>query len=239
MEQSKRESLRRAVRHFYDLQKMRISTRNRDHRKTDDSAPAAPPIILDEHDQAFMASQAEGLLALEKQTLKEVRHHLKGIPIASWLNDQKGVGPTMAGVLVAEIDITRCNTPSALWAYCGLACDTTTGKAVRRQKGVKSNWNPFLKTKVIHVLGGSFLKCNSPWRKFYDDYKHRKTEAGWGASDGHRHNAAMRYMVKMFLLELWTTWRQLEGLPVTEPYSEAVLGRVHGDHGGMGAEATA
>jgi hypothetical protein len=46
-------------------------------------------------------------------------------------------------------------------------------------------------------------------------------------SKGQRHNMAMRYMVKMFLIDLYTKWRTLEGLPVSVPYSEAKLGIKH------------
>lgn len=258
--------LRRAVRHMYDLQKLRVQVSNRDS----DAAE------LTEEDREFMASQATGLQKLEKESLKEIKGLLKVFPIYAWLEDQRGVGPTMAGVLITEIDITRCETPSALWAYAGLSVNTETGKAVRRQKGQKANWNPFLKTKMVGVLADLFLKLNSPWRKFYDDYRHRKdnqilpvcmacegsgkvkgestendkkantkTEpkkvkcyncggtggpAPWGHSAKHRQRAAQRYMVKMFLLELWKVWRELEGLPVVAPYSEAKLGIKHGAH---------
>ncbi len=45
-------------------------------------------------------------------------------------------------------------------------------------------------------------------------------------------NAAIRYMVKQFLADLWAKWRTLEGLPVTEPYAVAKLGmRPHGSNG--------
>lgn len=44
-------------------------------------------------------------------------------------------------------------------------------------------------------------------------------------SDGHRHKAARRYMAKLFLRDMWLAWRMLEGLPVTEPYEVAYLGR--------------
>jgi len=54
--------------------------------------------------------------------------------------------------------------------------------------------------------------------------------APWGQSDGHRHNAARRYLVKMFLQELWLQWRTLEGLKINVSYEEAKLGVVHGDH---------
>lgn len=254
------EKLGNAVRYFYDLQKLRIQSGN---RNSDQAAPA----VLDDYDKAFLGRQSEGLNALEKDALKEVSRLLKGVPIwEKHFKDKslcKGVGPTMAGVMIAEIDITRCDTVSALWAYCGLAVDNKTGSAVKRSKGQKANWNPFLKTKVEHVLGGCLLKANNlVYRKLYDDYKHRKQNqlvavcmlcAGsgvyekkvcyncegkkhnvpWGRSDAHRNQAAIRYMVKMFLKDLWVRWRELEGLPVTEDYASAALGRQHGDHGGM------
>lgn len=102
-------------------------------------------------------------------------------------------------------------------------------------------FNPFLKTKLLGVLAPSFLRIGvekSPWAAVYYDYKHRmENHALHGihndkvkdendrmtASKGHRHNMAMRYMIKMFLIELYTKWRGLEGLEVSLPYSEAKL----------------
>jgi hypothetical protein len=213
-------------------------------------------VELDDKDREFLASMGTGLNELEKQALRHVKARLKGIPIyEKWLKDQKGVGPTMAGVLLAQIDITRCNTPSQLWAYCGLAV-AEDGKAVRRKKGEKLKYNPWLKAKVTKVLAESFIKAKSPWREFYDNYKTRKENqlvdkcmacggsgkiktatclnckgkggpCAWGASKAHRHNAAKRYMVKMFLLEFWLKWREIEGLPSRVPYAEEYLNRVH------------
>jgi hypothetical protein len=41
---------------------------------------------------------------------------------------------------------------------------------------------------------------------------------------------ALRYMIKIFLIDLYNNWRRLEGLPVAPPYSEAKLGMVpHGE----------
>jgi hypothetical protein len=45
-------------------------------------------------------------------------------------------------------------------------------------------------------------------------------QAPWGRSDKHLHIAAMRYMVKQFLVSFYTKWRTYEGLPVRSPYSE-------------------
>ena len=126
---------------------------------------------------------------------------------------------------------------------------TATGAQAFRD-GV--TYNPFLKTK-LYVLGGCLIKSgNERYRKIYDDYKHRlenhqkygiandqnriaemREKFGHGyAPKGHRHAMAMRYMIKMFLLDLYNAWRPLEGLPVAPPYSEAKLGKVHLKAGG-------
>ena len=60
-----------------------------------------------------------------------------------------------------------------------------------------------------------------------DNCKGRGGACMWGKSDAHRDRDAKRYMIKMFLLELWTHWRKLEGLPTRTPYHEEKLGRVH------------
>ena len=112
-------------------------------------------------------------------------------------------------------------------------------------------FNPFLKTKLMGVLAASFIKigeARSPYAKIYRDYKHRlenhavhgiandavriaefKEKGQRYAPKGHRHNMAMRYMIKQFLVDLYKAWRTLEGLEVFAPYQEAKLGHVHKD----------
>lgn len=84
------------------------------------------------------------------------------------------------------------------------------------------------------------------YRKIYFDYKHRlENHAVYGVGNdkkriaeaekngkkyspvGHRNNMAKRYMIKMFVQDLWLAWRECEGLPVTRPYAEEVLGHKH------------
>ena len=90
-------------------------------------------------------------------------------------------------------------------------------------------FNPFLKTKLIGVLGSSFIKTGGYYRTVYDNYKERLAHmpAHEEKSKGHRHNMAVRYMVKRFLVDLYVAWRNLEGLPVASEYSEGKLGIKH------------
>jgi len=321
----RRNQLRTSVRFLYDLQKLRIQQGNRTGSDT---------VVLEGADLEFHRKRSESLNMLEKAELKNVENLCKDEPINKWLRAQKGIGATMVGCILSEFDITKAETISAFWKYCGLhvltggwtlvhsyknrskrktrferftsidlenmetieheegynlkfddgterywlSMDVTEDESdikveeFRRSraphpiKGQKLGYNAWLRTKLVGVAADCMIKANSPWRQFYDEYKLRKQsmvlpvcmgcdgtkrakkgenkgqkcknckgtgkDAPWGESDGHRHRAAIRYMMKKFLQELWITWRKLEGLSVTESYAEAVLGRHHGDHGG-------
>lgn len=102
-----------------------------------------------------------------------------------------------------------------------------SGKAMKPVPGEKLKYNAWLRSKLIGVLGPVLLQLGSPYRKVYDGYKHRKQQAGWGVSDAHRHQAAIRKMVKILLLDIWKLWRAHEGLSVRPPYQEEKLGIFH------------
>lgn len=103
----------------------------------------------------------------------------------------------------------------------------------KEQERNSITFNPWLKTK-LYVLATCFVKSGGKYREIYDGYKFRlQNSPRWASeSKGHINNAAMRYMVKMFLSDLWVEWRKIENLPVTEPYAVAKLGmRPHGQNG--------
>lgn len=114
---------------------------------------------------------------------------------------------------------------------------------------LSTTYNPWLRMKLLGGLAPSFLRSASPRRELYDNYRHRITtdqnrhkvtvvewkrafRAGEDVRNlwppGRIHKAALRYMVKIFLIDLWTKWRQIEGLPVTPSYNEARRGYAHG-----------
>ena len=185
------------------------------------------------------------LVTTERALLSDVKGLVKEVDIWPWLESVKGCGPAMSGVIICELkDPERFANVSKLWAYTGL--HVIDGRAAKREKGKKANWNGFLKTKLIGVLGPSFLKCGSEYREFYDNYKTRleglpcslapeKHKAGAtkesllsnGCTKGHMHNKAVRYMVKMFLSDLLISWRTRRGLHCRQPYHEEYLGKTH------------
>jgi hypothetical protein len=97
------------------------------------------------------------------------------------------------------------------------------------------SYHPFLKTKLMGVLAGSFLKCKSPYAELYYDYRNRldNQQQHKDKTKGHKHAMALRFMIKQFLVDLHVNWCLLEGLPPSTSYQEGVLGKVHGSvHGG-------
>lgn len=183
----------------------------------------------------------------EKTLANNLKYVLREIPIyTEWLEGVLGVGPSMAGVIISEIDISRAKYASSIWKYAGLdVAKDGRGRSRRAEhltdyeylakdgdqktrRGI--TFNPFLKTKLVGVLGASFIKqSDSPYRKIYDDYKHRleNNPVHQEKTKGHRHNMAVRYMVKQFLVDLYENWRRIEGLTVFAPYHEAKLGLKH------------
>lgn len=103
-------------------------------------------------------------------------------------------------------------------------------------KGFVSPYNKGLKTALMGVLASGFIKAQAPYAlDYYYPYKerleqredkvmHNGEKTPWkDVSKGHRDMAAKRYMIKMFLKDLYAVWRGLEGLDVREPYKEQYL----------------
>ena len=314
-----RDALRQAVRNFYDLQRLRMQTAGRVQKKADGAE-----VQLHEYDLRRFTIRSLELMVAEKNALSDVEDLLKEMPIYTQVFSDKerfrGIGPTMAGVIISEFDINIADTASKFWSFAGLApvaamrcklCNKVaepaadlgdtylhtkgaiwikgeqkpcpkqkehltssevyeSGKSARPIKGEKLVYNSFLRSKLVGVLAPVLLqtgnysctlchmpakkrekefvhrdeesKCKrkvmtreevvfgnqSPFVKFYWDFKHRWQTAGKGVNDAHRHQAAMRYMIKMLLAEIWGEWRELEKLPRRPLYVEEKLGHIHG-----------
>jgi len=111
--------------------------------------------------------------------------------------------------------------------------------------GYVAPFNKRLRTALCGVLASGFIKAKAPHAlNHYYPYKARLEQSQkeiivsrgskyqkkmtWAeTSKGHRDRAAKRYMIKMFLKDLYVAWRTIEGLPVREPYQEEYLGHKH------------
>ncbi len=160
-------------------------------------------------------------------------------PIWDWMTAIKGIGPSLAAQLLAQIDYPapfpgsypdHCGTVSKLWAFAGWAVNN--GEIQRCREGETSPYNRKLKS-VCWLCVEQFIKHQTPlYVDLYYAEKERqrrlhpekiKVNGKWKYNDGHLHNRAIRKTAKIFLQHLWVTWRKMEGLPVSEPYVQAIM----------------
>ncbi len=251
-------SIKILARAYYDYQSERIRIEGQMGIKKSGELKKGVPV----RDEALLLflhkrhSDLKGILnTLEKQLKKEVKHH----PVWKlYLKEVTGCGETMAAVILTQFDINKAETVSKMWQFSGMNPGMVYGKKkdddgnivvtdhlVRgdhKTHGYLCPYNAFLKTKLLGVLGSSFLKSKSSFAKFYYDEKLRlensevvTREVSKGGKEkmipwnetklNHRHLAAMRKMVKEFLKDLYDNWRTIAGLPVREPYAVEYLGK--------------
>jgi hypothetical protein len=173
-------------------------------------------------------------------------------PESKWAFDQYGIGPVLAAGLAAHIDVTRANSPSAVWKFAGLAPGFD-----KRVKGVKLPFNGALKS-LCWKISDSFVKFSGKeacfYGKLYREFKAEELRRNGGGhykaaaaaqlkekrwrddtqtkqrlekgqlSDAHLDMKARRRTVKIFLVHYWEEGRKARGLPVRPPYAGGVLG---------------
>ena len=185
------------------------------------------------------------LLETEEGLTKVAEREVKAHPMwDAFFAGVKGCGPLMSAVCLAYFDPYKARHASSFWRYAGLDVQRDPDKDKMRGVGkwyteernyidkdgkeqMKKSltYNPFLKTKLVGVLGSAFLRAkDSYYGKVYYDYKNRLDNRDEDFSPIVKHRMATRYAVKMFLRDMWVVWRELEGLEVTEPYEVAKAG---------------
>jgi hypothetical protein len=123
---------------------------------------------------------------------------------------------------------------------------TTMIRGDKLTAGFVAPFNKNIRTALCGVLADGFIKAQAPYAMtHYYPYKERLAQSlnmtteiktagskpvqvAWmDAKPGHRDRAAKRKMIKMFLADLYSVWRALEGLEVRPPYQEQYLGHKH------------
>jgi len=162
--------------------------------------------------------------ALENKTDKEIADICKEIDIVYEMSVVKGVNYITAAKVASMIDITRCDTVSALWRYCGYG--VVDGKAERMKKGEKLHYNKRLKT-ACYLVGVGLMRWNTKYSDIYYKTKeyYEKNRPDW--TKLHRHRAAFRKMVKVWIAHLWLQWRTLEGLSTRPLYVHEKMNHTH------------
>jgi len=229
------------------IQKARIAFGNR-LDAIEDGRDTADPMTIDMLQKWF---------DLFREAEEDIDHDIRTIaqdfPIIEEMCAIPGINLILAAKLVSQIDITRANTVSAFWRFCGMGvrpwCQTcekileagvevcpvckefiTEHRAERLMKGEEAHHSQRAKTYAyqiaVSIIRQYARKKNAYGELYYkskDYYEGNRPDWEVGRKD----NAARRRMIKMFLSHMWVTWRTLEGLPVTEPYVHDKLGHNH------------
>ena len=228
------EAVRALVEVYYDVQKTRIAAEHRIRKAGEHGlSEASVEALMDWVGERMDKQEAE----LKAMVLKQIRDE----PLwKEWLEGVKGVGPCIAGGLMAWVgDCSRFDTVSKLWAFAGM--HVVDGEAPRRKRGEKANWNATLRT-LCWKAGQSFVRVGDGYRDLYLQEKARlrilhpepipfdpprKKKDGTALlqySDGHVDAMARRKVVKVFLGHYWEAARKQAGLPTREVYVIEHLG---------------
>lgn len=193
----------------------------------------------------------EDLDSFEKDIVKELQKIMKDHPLGPWVKAQKGVGEKQAARLLAAIgdpywvdaaefededgNVTvrtaHARTVSQLWAYAGLHVDNSTGAAIRRKKGVQSNWKTEIKTRA-YLVAEACVKAGvrkdsddetgekrvgiTPYGELYLSRRARTLETHPDWTAGHSHNDALRIISKAVLKDMWIESKRIHDEKETE-----------------------
>lgn len=136
----------------------------------------------------------------------------------AWLKHVRGIGPLLSASLMADLGSPkRFQTVGQLWAYCGE--HVVDGKAPRRKRGKKANWNSNLRTTLFKV-SESFVKNKCFGRQLYNEYKAYYIDRDGPDPKWQPHKRAMRRVAKDFLRCLWSAWMDLRNLPTGQAHAE-------------------
>ena len=194
--------------------------------------------LLDKETFEFLSEQQEDSAKKRGRLDRRITKHLKSMnhPFIESALKIRGLGGITIAYLVSYIEIEKAQYASSLWAYCGY--DKASHE--RYEKGKAGGGNKTLRT-VLYTMADSMIKTRSAYRDIYDREKallsaskkitkSRNTqgkliECAWmDTKPSHRHGAAMRKMIKIFLSHVWHVWRTLEGLETNLLYVEEKLG---------------
>jgi len=153
-----REKIRSLVEVYYDIQDVRMRADAR-LRQIGERIRGVDPKLLRE---------------LEGQIKKYISFEIEDVPVfKEFLKNIKGLGPILCGALLAYFDPRKAQHASGFWKYAGLHVEN--GKAVKRKKGQRIDYNPKVKVLCWRV-GDSFLKQRTPfYREIYDEAKIEET----------------------------------------------------------------
>lgn len=180
-----------------DLERARIANGNRIGALEREHGDAIPELYVIQ----------EGLRHVEHIAELQLKRAWRKHPLAAWAKTVPGLGEKQAARLIATIGEPgdRPN-PAKLRAYCGYGDPRRRRRAGMGEEEARKLGNSDAK-KRAYLIGAQFVRTlDSPYRALYDQARERYAERGW--TPGHEHQAAIRFVVKRFLVDLWREARR-------------------------------
>lgn len=156
------EEVKFAVSNFYQQQNSRIRF-----------TLQAKALERDGKQNAVLTYLRDQQQVLEKQLARPIEQYVKAHPMGDWLLNVFGIGPLIAGGMLAHFDITKARTAGAFWRYAGM--DPTADK---RTKGEKLQYNPEAKT-LMRKAAESFVMHSNKEKCFYGEIYRTRKEQEW------------------------------------------------------------
>lgn len=95
---------------------------------------------------------------------KNMMEALQGHPAFPWLEQVRGIGPTLACKILARLDVHKAPHASSFFAYCGLA--TVPGEKYRCETcGLVRGWPAGYKVTGVHLALGTQKSCSGSLEK--------------------------------------------------------------------------
>lgn len=146
----------------------------------------------------------------DQETLSlELRSLVEEHPAWNWLSETKGIGHLLAARLLSRLDIQRARTPSAFWAYCGLA--TIPGVAYRCARcGLELSYPAGYQLKGPHISRRGGKECPGHLHPVADSVRvaPRRTAAG-GRSGYDAHARKSCYLVGVSMLRCGSSYKSI------------------------------
>jgi hypothetical protein len=209
-----------------------------------------PPDGIGGRDELLLMSENQKKAATKLESA--MNRELKKLPVYNlFLKNVYGVGPVVAGYLVANIDIRRAEKPSQLQRYCGVA--VINGHFERRESGPKydpqgnltdaaGTFNQEIRTRLYQAFSSMWRTKGEGSSKYLDIWQNTKARDLLKANEdgkiesngkmisvkGYAHSKGWHVAAQLFVYDLYLIWRAVEGLPSWTTWYDWARGYEHG-----------
>lgn len=163
----------------------------------------------------ILATHMTSLEKAQRPYDKTIEKLAEQLPVWSWVEQQRGCGALMLGLIIAETgDLWNYANPAKVWKRLGLAVmsDGQRQRRVSGEEAIEHGYSP-TRRSLVFLLGDCLIKMNGDgeYRQLYDARKELELERLPPKDKGRKgwaHLRASRYMQKRFLVHLWEAWRK-------------------------------